>query len=587
VVRTDDVGITLLAASDEPWSTVPPYVVQTARRATTADQVIADLIDGQPPWSVDLQRRLLHPKSGAVATLVGPRPGATALVLGTAWASLPAALASYRVDVVVADWIYARLRLNRLLHVARPIPCLHLGLLDALPWSDESFDYVFLDVREFDHLCQPDCEAVRVKAQALTEVRRVLRRDGTALIGSRNALRAGFKVPRLRRREQRRQQLRHVSEALRTPWRDRSLSDAGLRVRREVVPYPRDEDWRWLVPGERLRDQVPSVSGWKGRAVTLVLRAGLAKWAGRDHYLLVQRADAAERTVRTLAESLVGVREPTPLTLALSDARVAVTNSKSFLKVPLSLDQQVALEAEVEKTKLARTTAFAPFVVSRARIERWHGVPHAIYPTVAGRPVGASHAQAAVDAALRALDSSALATLDSTTFWRRLSSARGGADAAEISAAGLREEVLDVVGGRLVPVGPTHGDLHQGNVLVPVSGHPLLVDWNRFELRNPLLLDALYAAVRAEQAEGRATLGQALLAFVRGEIMSPPAARAQELLGELTRLQAAQVVLLERIVSYSLPRRRHKPWTLAPLQEAVRALRTVGTGTKRIDGSSL
>jgi SAM-dependent methyltransferase len=586
VIKADDLGIRMLAESDEPWGEMPRRVVDAVRTALSAEQLIDAMLDGDDPWPVELQRQLLHPASGAAATLAEPRPGATVLDLGTGWLTLPVALGSFGTSVVVADWVYTRLRLGRLLHSAPGALCVHVALGGELPWADGSFDVVFVDVQEIERLCEVRGDAPEVKQRVLAEVRRVLRDDGVAVLGTGSRLRAALR--RIGGNEVAPHRWRHLVEACRaarSPWWDSSLHKAGLLVSRVVIPYPRRDGWRWLIPGQRLRNDSLPFRGARGRAVRFVLYAGWAKWLVHDYYVLA-RPDASSRSpVQTLSQTLLPAGEPPPVTMALSDARVAVLGQRDFIKVPLSPDQQRAVAAEVAKTDIARRTAFAPFVIPGGRMAQWRGVPYSIYPALAAGPSSAAAVQEVVHAALSALDASAVAPLQSTVYWHRLTGARGRRDAEEIGAAELRAAVLEGGGERLVPVGPTHGDLHNGNVLVPESGHPLLVDWNRFELMNPLLLDAVYAAIKGHQSAGKTTLAQAFLAFVDGDLTGPVAGRAASLLGELGALEAATVVLLDRIVSYSLPRRRHKPWTMPPLQETVLAL-SVRQGGWRIPPAS-
>jgi hypothetical protein len=305
------------------------------------------------------------------------------------------------------------------------------------------------------------------------------------------------------------------------------------------------------------------------------VRLGGARWLAAESYLLARPRGAAAPT-RTLGELVLeeetrgAVGRPAEV-LALSDARVAVTGEHHFVKLPLTAEQQEKLAAEVAKTEAARGTAFAPFVLDGARVKRRHGLVYAVYPRVPAVHDPARQ-RAAVELALSRLDAGVTGPLSATAFWSRLAGERGARDAAEIGAGDLRARVLDAWADRVVPVGPSHGDLHGGNVLLRADGPPLLVDWNRFELVDPLLLDGVYAAVEARRAASGGTLADALQDFVDDETDGPLARHARTLLGDLTPLEAAVVVLLDRGMSYGQPRRRHRPWTLPPLEQARAAL---------------
>jgi len=346
-----------------------------------------------------------------------------------------------------------------------------------------------------------------------------------------------------------------------------------------VVPYPSRVRLKWLIPEERLRDhvwRVASGSRVKRLVAHLLCAARAVTWFVPEFYVIAQRRESDADRVRLLGEMLLGTAgDPTPVSMALTDARVAVVGAREFAKVPLSSPQQEALVAEIEKTAEARTTAFSPYVVPTAGLADWNGHPFSLYPRIVERRSRPAEVRGVVDAALRGVQATDLAPLCTTACWQRLSGARGRADAEEMGATAMRSRVLETCGHVMLPVGPTHGDLHAGNVLVPVTGHPLLVDWNRFELRNPLLLDGVYAAVRNHMlSRPGQTLAEGLLSFVDDRVPGPVAERARQLLGDLDPLQGVTIVLLDRIVSYSLPRRRHKPWTMPAFQEACVALQT-------------
>lgn len=292
----------------------------------------------------------------------------------------------------------------------------------------------------------------------------------------------------------------------------------------------------------------------------------------REHVVLALPAHAPAG-VQTLGEVLVGTPDDlAPITTALSDARVAVAGTREFAKVPLSHHQQSALVEELEKTRLARTTGFAPFVLPGGRLERTAGIPHVVYPYVTAANADLADREQAVVSALVGLGEGRVSRLQDTALWRRLTSPRGQSDIAELGAQALWSHVREHSRDAILPVGPSHGDLHPDNVLIPRHGTPLLVDWNRFETDNPLVLDAGYAAVRFAGNGTGDDLADGITALADGTLTGQLADRADLLRGDLEPLPAATLILLDRIASYSLPRLRHKPWTAPPLARAVAAL---------------
>ncbi|WP_127129841.1 methyltransferase domain-containing protein [Georgenia sp. SYP-B2076] len=566
----DGLGVVRLSEADEPWDGVPAHASAAARRSATVERLVDEMVDGDEPWPADLRRRLLHPAGGAAATLVPLGPGATALDLGTGWSTLARAVRSFGAAVASADWVYPRLRFDALMHDAPADVAVHINAAGPLPWPDGSFDVVFVDLSALERALRSKPGAAQAQDRMLAEVRRVLADDGALVAGTRNPLRdlARRGLPAARGAD--------FWQAVRRPSGEDRLRRAGFTPARVVVPYPGRETWRWLIPQERLRAHLRATmapSSPRRRAVRLAVAAGAGAWVMADYYVVARTGRSSLGPVRTLAEQLAGgPGEPAPVTMALSDARVAIAGARDFVKLPLSREQQDKIVDEVRKTNEARETAFAPFVIDRARVERWGALPYGVYPLLTRPRSDPARARATVDAALRAVDAGVTAPVGATTFWRRLSGPQGGSDADDVGAGALRERVLGGWGPATVPVGPTHGDLHAGNTLLPGAGHPLLVDWNRFERLNPLLLDGVYAAVDGHRTRSRATLAQALVAFADGEIRGRIADRAATVLGELTPLEAATLVLLDRAMSYGLPRRRHRPWTLPPLEQAVAAL---------------
>ena len=572
----DEVGIIRLAEGDEPWGDVPAYVGAAALRATSADALVAQMVDGEEPWPGEVRRRLLHPAGGAAATLLPLTPGAAVLDLATGWSTLARALSTFGAEVTSADWVYARLRLQTLLNDA-PALAVHLDLGRPLPWPDGTFDAVFVDTVEVRRLLGDRADADAVLGLVLAEVRRVLTADGVAVVGTHNRLwdvpGGPGRSPRPGAPDRQPPNAREVRAALRSPWDERPLRAAGLHPARVIVALPRWEAWRWMVPQERLgghlRTHLPPSS--LRRRLVRAAAAGGARWLGRDYYVLA-RPTPGGATPRTLGEVLAGTtEEPAPVTMALSDARVAVLGSRHFLKVPLSAEQQEQVAAEVRKTHEAAGTALGAFTLDGARVEHWGAVPYAVYPAVRSRQdLGA--ARAVLQGVLGEVGGGEVAPLRETVFWARLDSPRGQAEAAGAHAQAVRDHVLATCGDARLPVGPTHGDLHAGNVLLPVSGGPRLVDWNRFETHNPLLLDSVFAAAEEFRAAHRATFAEALLAFVDGTMDGRTTERARALLGDLRPLEAAAIVFLDRAMTYGQPRRRYRPWTLPPLQRTGEAL---------------
>jgi SAM-dependent methyltransferase len=572
VVRVDEVGVICLSDNDGRWE-VQPELDRLVRHATSLDEVTAAMAEDNPFLPPALQRQLLHPSGGVAASLVPARPGVMALDLATGWNTLPSALKSLGATVVCADWVYSRLRFSQLINEGASDLTVHLESYEHLPWPSASFDFVFVDLSNLDRLMGPAS-----RNETLSEIHRVLTDSGVAVLGTQNPLRR----PRDRaasggaRSSERHLRVRALVTGASRPWRPRALSSAGFGDLRSFAALPRRQGWKELVPEEQLRNRhleratSHSVKDVIRRCVILL---GGAKWLAAD-FFVIARCGTGQGGPRTLCESLPELEADRPLSvMALSDARVAVVGSRDFVKFPLSLDQQMSLVTEVENTLQARTTEFRPNVVPYGTIKTWHAIPYSTFPRIdSASGVPRAAIEHAVLDALTRLNGGHLASLDTTAFWRRLTSERGRDDSIDLEAVPLRDAVLERLGRAAVPVGPTHGDLHAANLLVTPSGESFLVDWNRFERFNPLILDATYAALVTHRAATGDSLARALAAFIDGGMADPFAEHANKLLGDLLPLHAATITLLDRVVSYSRPRRLYKPWTMPPLREASLAL---------------
>lgn len=549
----DDVGIrgAPTSSSSRPWR-APAALVSSVATATRD----VDLVGVVATLPVAQQHALLHPDGGASACLLPLGPGIRVLDLAATYATRAVALASFGAEVTRADWCYDRLRFAQIVHLPRPVAAVHLATAVPLPFGSESFDVVCVDVADLP----PETSIPALVA----ELRRVVAPGGTVSVTvSRSA--PGAPAGSLGGGPRTARDARAVSAALRT---------GGFPVIRRFAELRAGGSSHQLVPLARSRQVLSRplpARGRRGRlvnrAVATAARLGLGPVLVPSHVVLGSaRAGGNAGLVQSLPELH---EEPQPAVTTLSDARVALLGRDVVVKVPLSERERDVLAREVAKTRSARASALGEHVVPWAEVRESGAATYGVFPRIRHRP---AQSLAEVDAALAsalAAQPGAPAALGTTALWSRLAAERGRADVTELGADALAEQLHRLGPDRSVLVGLTHGDLHGGNVLLAAAGPAVLIDWNRSEQHNPLLLDAVYAAVRQHGRRTGGSLAAALVDYVEGRVTGQLADHATRAVGDLTRLDAATLVVLDRVASYSLPRGRYKPWTLQPLRQAV------------------
>lgn len=555
----DDIGIVHRAEGTLGWPGVPDEFAELVTTSHNPAEMVASMVDGPAALPTSLQRSLLHPASALPAVLAPVGAGRSALDAGTGWFGLAPALASLGMSVTRADWSYPRLRFSRVVHPAPAITDVLIGR-SRLADLGARFDVIFLDLEQVPPSARP----------GLLSGARLLLRPGGAVI-------AGVTDPRavLVRAGS-------FAKALRAPsWRTVARR-AGLVLHATHFCLPDRSAPQVVIPAARLAQEIGDrrrPTGVKAAASRLLRAAGGAAVLAPDRFLVLTPVGAV--TGPSAASRVVGEQDE-PLVLALSDARVGVLGSERFAKIALSTDQQRALMSEAHKARRARGTVFGPHVVEPEASSEEDGIVRVLYAAVTARPVSPEKAAAAVDSVLDKLDPSSMAALEDTPLWRRLVGDRGQRDIADLDAGPLWSWLQSRCAHRTVPVGPNHGDLHPDNLLVRAdSGDPMLVDWNRFEEGNPLLLDPLYAAIGVEQVATGCSFADAFERAATGSLNGVLADRARQLLGELDIVEATALLLLDRVASYSLPRRRYKPWTLPQFEDALLRLSRLVTNDMR------
>lgn len=563
----DDLGILDLAEGDVPWPDVPPQVAAAVVRAGEH----ADL----GPVVAALPGHVMSSNPGGLAVFAAAdarRPdrglsGSDVLVLGASWLDLPRALEFLGARVVVADSVYARLRLGRLLQAGAARADLHVGGVDALPFDDGAFSTVFVDLT--DPAACPDSGAAR---RVLREARRVVAPDGVVVCVVDNPLRP---LVRLLRSATSVRRLFTIARAIRLPDllapHRSALRGTGLRAARTLVPVP---DWSTmtevLVPGRWSRRlEAAAGTSTRERLRRLLGRTGLGAWIAPG-FLVVARS--AHATVSTLADTVAGrgasvITRDTP--------RVALVGSDVFVKVPLSAAQERGVVKEVARTHEAADGPWRGVVLGGVRSGAAGSVRYGIYPLVDWRDIPLGEVEERLCDVMLALPRSRSARLRDTSVYRRIARPALPENVTAVAADALRASFLTLADVR-VAIGPTHGDLNPGNVLHVAGDGIRVIDWGRAEPDNPLVLDAVFLTVTLHQWRRALDLRTAVGDFVAGQVLGPAAELTSGLVGELSRTQCAALLLLHEVTALQSDLRQLAPYSRERLRDAVGLLGELG-----------
>lgn len=553
-----DGGVELVADRDAEWSGVPQSLIDAIAGTTTPDELEAALRSSPS----EVAARLLDARPAALVALAalgdGPRgeteggsadagaglSGTEVLLVGTPWATLPAALEHLGARVTIVDDVYARLHAAALLRADAPRRGVHLEADAPLPFPDGAFATVFYDLRQ--SAGRRDQSDIR---RRLAELARVAAPGAAIVIALRHPVFAAFDrhagTGRAARLRAALAELR--IRDLRAPW-DPGLRDAGLRRQTLLVPA-RDFALlpRLMSPAaarRALRDLVPRDAHERVRH--------LAAGFGMVTALAPRAAVVAHRTgttTTTLVERLVGENAEI---IPRETWRVALMGPRGFVKLALSEGQDASVAKEVARTESGSRSPFAgavPMPVSELRVGSAIAIqsPRITATSVTPRDLGRVIAQM-----LRSIPDWEYAPIRDTDLFARVRHPHLPGNVTEAGCDVLRDHFLRR-GEMRLPVGPTHGDLLFENVLLDEEGKCHVVDWIRFEQRSPLLIDPLQAALSVHQRERRVDLSQAVAAFIDGEITGPLAVLADERSAVLDRAEAAAWLLLHEVTALQNP----------------------------------
>ncbi|HWL78347.1 class I SAM-dependent methyltransferase [Microbacterium sp.] len=523
------------------WPGIESDFIEAVNQADTWKTLLGAIRAKQVSWPW----RLTETKDAALAALPPVHQGAKALVIGGNWIELAPALSYLGADVIRADYIAARVKFLRLMGgQAREV--VRLSLEEDLPWQDGSFATIFVDLVDLDRagLQRADLNML------LREVRRVLAPDGIAIVATENPLQSRWWSWREGRTRLRAciGLVREVGLARVTrPWQI-VAQPVGLEVVRALEPHPSLDDWELLLP--------PSPPFSRGRRGASVARAGrvheLAERVGAGilvahHHILICRP--SHQTPERSNAARGAIAAPRSIVRACSDSRAAIETGDEFLKVPLSDRQEAEVLDEVGRTIEAASGPWGKVATPWARAEVRSGVTIAVYPRLRASAVPLATYEDRLTDVLRGLPRD-VAKLHDTELLRRIISPPVPENLSAGPLRQLRVEALSFQ-TRVVPVGPSHGDLDRANVLALEDGGIRIVDWQRSQPENPLFIDALSAAVDVERLRTGGARAEAFAAWTDGGLNGPLADLAYSLLGDLTRREACALLLLHEVTSYS------------------------------------
>ena len=481
-----------------------------------------------------------------------------------------------------------------------------------LPVDSASIDHVFLEAGLHSLVWGSDAadNDPQLPAYFLEECRRVLKPGGTLLLVEPNlfaptaVLRTGVSGPlhavaalwrslaRIGRSDEFRTEEPHPGAlACRRLLRRSGFDDIRLHV-----PWPTHEGIRELVcHAEENRSARFRMSGrsWLHRAAggtyRILQRGGMhlpfvpelyvmgrkAGGVGSDHGVPHRQPSVLERILSCEvpdaqpADVVVNVREGSGTMCFRTTAR--------FIKIPVTED---ALRRQRQEQQVLRRLAshrLASHTLQSTCFSDSNGIRYSAAPYLEGRPSDEPGRLRALETGLRIMAESRREELrlSETATWERISCPRESSPWSRIGDELSVAKILRPLADRKVPAGISHGDFHEGNLLIR-DGRLVIIDWDRMEEPAPLFLDGLSAVchrlVREESGppDWRAAYLAALDRLMTPNPSNTLTQTVQALAGELDWQEAVTFYVVSSTQHWAESTLSTAPWDEAAVRTTCR-----------------
>ena len=551
--RIDSNGIYRFTEEDFYYREIPRADLRTilddpeATRAELLARFDRHLREKDVSYETFVKGYALNAERGAGIYLLDLGRKSTVLDFGSGWGNLTRVAADVAMTVVSMDLTYESLLFSKILGGRDNITFVHGGDGSALPFPDQTFDAVILNgvLEWIPEGRDPAVSPKAVQERFLREMHRILKPDGQIYIGIENrfglfywfgvredhtGLRFGALLPRA---------LSNAYSRLlrRRPYRTYTygyagylslLGDAGFQA--EIYHPWRDyRDFKEIYVGDGVEEvrfsavrRRKKFLAFLGNTILKIVKKTVSMRKASPSYMIVGHKSA--RTVsRSILSRILDLEGDT-----LRDARcIHVTGEKAlwirtnrnFYKIPVTQRARKGVRREIESRQTIRNDfpRLAGFLGEGEGLIHHEGIPCFVTPLLAPLSMNDRELSRQVAAYFEVVSlygrSAQIDVPSKIGHVADLITEMGGGGKSRLSP--LRKAFE----GACFPVGPTHGDFYENNLLQDSGAGLKIVDWVRFEPDGVWPADLFHFFVKKEEKRRREDWWQVVARMLQTDLL--------------------------------------------------------------------
>ena len=248
-----------------------------------------------------------------------------------------------------------------------------------------------------------------------------------------------------------------------------------------------------------------------------------------------------------------------------------------FIKIPLTED--ALARQEQAKRALGRLAShrLAAHTLQSTHFSNSNGIRYSAAPFLEDRPSDETGRRGALQTGLRLMAENQREELrlSETATWERISCPPASSPWNRIGGESTLAGILRPLANRRIPAGISHGDFHEGNLLIR-DDRLVIIDWDRMEEPAPLFLDGLSALCHrlVREESGSPDWKSAYLAAI-DRLMTPDpkdplTPSVQALTGELGWREAVAFYVVSYAHRWAESTLSTAPWDEAAVRSACR-----------------